>query len=175
MENSKKKRNIYHLMRVLHRDIGFLTIGLTVVYALSGVLLIYRNTGFMKVMRIEENRLETGLSAENLGSRLRIRNFKVEREEGSKIFYKEGVYDAETGVATVTRKTYPFPVDKLVNLHKITGANNLSFISLIYGCMLAFLAFSSLFMFKFGSRKNKRGMAMVGVSMAATIILVMLL
>lgn len=54
METQKKKQNIYHIMRVLHRDIGFLTIGLTLVYALSGILLIYRNTDLLKTEKVEE-------------------------------------------------------------------------------------------------------------------------
>ncbi len=41
METQKKKQNIYHIMRVLHRDIGFLTIGLTLVYALSGIFCLF--------------------------------------------------------------------------------------------------------------------------------------
>ena len=36
------------LIRVLHRDIGFLVVGLTIVYALSGIVLTYRDTGFLK-------------------------------------------------------------------------------------------------------------------------------
>lgn len=174
MERKNKKTNIYNVMRVLHRDIGFLTIGLTIVYALSGTLLIYRNTDFMKVSRTEEMQLETGLKGGNLGSHLRIPAFNVEREEESKIFFKEGVYDAETGMATVTRKVYPFPLDKLVNLHKITGVSRMSAIALIYGFMLTFLAVSSLFMFKFGSKKSRRGMVMIAVSVVATIVIVML-
>ncbi|MDO5523937.1 MAG: hypothetical protein Q4G48_07835 [Bacteroidia bacterium] len=169
-----KKTNIYNVMRVLHRDIGFLTIGLTIVYALSGVLLIYRNTDFMKVSKTEEMQLETGLKGGNLGPQLRIRSFNVEREEGSNIFFKEGVYNAETGIATVTRKVYIPPFDKLVNLHKVTGVSNVSVIALIYGFMLTFLAVSSLFMFKFGSRKSRRGMVMIAVSVVMTIAIVML-
>lgn len=160
-------------MRVLHRDIGFLTIGLTIVYALSGILLIYRNTDFMKVSKTEEIQLEKGLKGGNLGSRLRIRTFNVEREEDAKIFFKEGVYDAETGVASVTRKVYIPPFDKLVDLHKVTGTSKMSIIALIYGIMLTFLAVSSLFMFKFGSKKSRRGMAMIAVSVVATIVIVM--
>ena len=67
MEPQKKKQNIYHIMRVLHRDIGFLTIGLTLVYALSGILLIYRNTDLLKTEKVEEKQLATNLSRNDLG------------------------------------------------------------------------------------------------------------
>lgn len=161
-------------MRVLHRDIGFLTIGLTVVYAFSGVLLIYRNTDFLKTDKTEEKQLATQLTGNDLGPLLRIRSFKVEREEAGVIYFKEGMYDAATGKSVVTRKVYIPPFDKLVNLHKVTGASSVSLISLIYGLMLTFLAVSSLFMFKFGSRKSRRGLMMIAVSVVATIAIVML-
>ena len=162
------------IMRSLHRDIGFLTIGLTLVYALSGVLLIYRNTDFMKIDRVEEKQLATNLLGNELGPELRIRNFKVEREEGGVIYFKEGTYDAATGKSVVTRKVYIPPFDKLVNLHKVTGTNKVSVVGLIYGLMLTFLAVSSLFMYKPGSKLSRRSLVMIAVSVAATIAIVML-
>ena len=161
-------------MRVLHRDIGFLTIGLTIVYALSGALLIYRNTDFMKVERIEERQLEINLTGNDLGAELRIRNFRVEREEGEMIYFKEGSYDVSTGKSIITRKVYIPPLDKLVDLHKVTGTSRVSIIALIYGFMLTFLAVSSLFMYKFGSKKSKRGLVMIAVSVVMTIMIVLL-
>lgn len=34
-------KNIQHYMRVLHRDIGFFVIALTVIYCVSGIILTY--------------------------------------------------------------------------------------------------------------------------------------
>lgn len=161
-------------MRILHRDIGFLTIGLTIVYALSGVLLIYRNTDFLKTERVEEKQLAVHLTGNDLGQLLRIRSFKVEREEGGIIYFKGGTYDTATGKSVVARKVYLPPFDKLVSLHKVTGTNNISIVALVYGIMLAFLAVSSLFMYKFGSRKSKRGLMLIAVSVAITIGIIML-
>ncbi len=174
MERQNKNTSIYNVMRVLHRDIGFLTIGLTIVYALSGALLIYRNTDFMKVERIEERQLEINLTGNDLGAELRIRNFRVEREEGEMIYFKEGSYDVSTGKSIITRKVYIPPLDKLVDLHKVTGTSRVSIIALIYGFMLTFLAVSSLFMYKFGSKKSKRGLVMIAVSVVMTIMIVLL-
>ena len=42
----KEKKSIHYYMRGLHRDIGFFLIGLTLIYSISGVLLIYRDTDF---------------------------------------------------------------------------------------------------------------------------------
>jgi hypothetical protein len=36
------KKSFQHYVRSLHRDLGFITIGLVVVYSLSGIILIHR-------------------------------------------------------------------------------------------------------------------------------------
>lgn len=46
-EEQKKKVSIQKLMRSLHRDIGFLLIGMTLIYCISGLLLIYRGNDFL--------------------------------------------------------------------------------------------------------------------------------
>ena len=44
---------IHYWIRSLHRDIGFFLVGLTLVYVLSGILLIYRDTGFLQSTPVE--------------------------------------------------------------------------------------------------------------------------
>jgi hypothetical protein len=45
--------SIHYWIRSLHRDIGFFLVGLTLVYVLSGILLIYRDTGFLQTTPVE--------------------------------------------------------------------------------------------------------------------------
>ena len=45
--------SIHYWIRSLHRDIGFFLVGLTLVYVLSGILLIYRDTGFLQTTAVE--------------------------------------------------------------------------------------------------------------------------
>ena len=45
--------DIHYWIRSLHRDIGFFLVGLTLVYVLSGLLLIYRDTGFLQTTPVE--------------------------------------------------------------------------------------------------------------------------
>lgn len=40
--------DLHYRIRSLHRDVGFFLVGLTLVYVLSGILLIYRDTGFLQ-------------------------------------------------------------------------------------------------------------------------------
>jgi len=42
----KGKKSINYYMRVLHRDIGFFIAGLLIIYALSGIVMIYRDTSY---------------------------------------------------------------------------------------------------------------------------------
>ena len=44
-------------MRLLHRYIGYFMAGIMAVYAISGVLLIYRDTDFLKKEKKIENKL----------------------------------------------------------------------------------------------------------------------
>lgn len=45
--------DIHYWIRSLHRDIGFFLVGLTLVYVISGLLLIYRDTGFLQTTPVE--------------------------------------------------------------------------------------------------------------------------
>lgn len=46
--------NIHYWIRSLHRDIGFFLIGLTLIYVFSGILMIYRDTGFLQTAAVEQ-------------------------------------------------------------------------------------------------------------------------
>ena len=175
MKKIEAGKNLYCIMRGLHRDIGFLTLGLTLVYVLSGVLLIYRNTDFLKKEKTSELQLQQNLSEEDLAKQLAVRNFRVEKKEGDVFYFKEGFYNATTGAAKISRKDYPPIIKKLVSLHKITGANRLSLLNTIYGILLLFLAVSFLFMFKFGTGKSKRGLAFTSLGVILTILFLVLL
>ena len=46
--NNQKSTQFY--MRIIHRYLGFFLAGIMTVYALSGVLLIFRSTDFLKTI-----------------------------------------------------------------------------------------------------------------------------
>ena len=175
MGKKESGKNLFYIMRALHRDVGFLTLGLTLVYALSGVLLIYRNTDFLKKEQTLEIHLKQNLPEEDLAKQLAVRNFRVEKKEGDVIYFKEGYYNITTGEAKISRKDYPPLIKKFVSLHKVTGDNRFSFLNTIYGIFLLFLAVSSFFMFKFGTAKSKRGLALTGLGVMLTILFLVLI
>ncbi len=168
-----KKRNFQEWMRSLHRDIGFLTIGLTLVYALSGVILIYRNTSFLRYEKRTEKVIEANLPVEQLGAKLRMHRFKVTSQKGDTIFFNGGHYIPATGEAVVVRKTYPETVMKLIRLHMMSGRNQFAIVGGIYGILLTFLAISGLFMYKFKSRNGRRGIVLTLLGVIFSVILLL--
>ncbi len=173
--NRKGKKSINYIMRALHRDIAFITIGFTIVYALSGMLLVYRNTDFLKSEKNFEKTIEKNLKPDRLGQELGIRGLKVEKEENGVMFFKQGVYNATTGETKFSKKVYPLAVEKLVDLHKMNGKNKLHWVSTAYGAMLFFLAFSAFFMYNKGSSLRRRSFAMVGLSVGILLLVIYIL
>jgi len=169
MNNATEKKSMTRTMRSLHRDIGFLLIGLTLMYAASGIVLIYRDSGFLK----QETRVETdiarGLPAKALESALHLRRLKVEKQEGDVIHFNYGTYDAATGHAAYTIQEYPWIIQKLNALHLAPSASALHYFGILYGALLIFLAVSSLFMFRPGTKPFRRGIILSagGVALAA--------
>ena len=62
-----KQRELSNKIRTYHRYLGFFLAGIMAVYALSGVLLIFRDTDFLKKEIVNEKQVETNLNAEQLG------------------------------------------------------------------------------------------------------------
>ncbi len=76
MENADRKSvSVYRWMRILHRDIGFFVIGLTIIYCISGIVLTYRKTDFLKSETKVTRKIKPELQAEQLGEVLRLRRF----------------------------------------------------------------------------------------------------
>ena len=160
------KNRFSQIMRSLHRDIALITIGFSIGYALSGILLVYRNTDFWKKERTFEMRIAKGISAEKLGGALFIRNLTVQKEENGIYYFKQGHYNSLTGEAVITKFTYPRLADKMVNLHKMSGNSKFHWISTVYGAMLFFLVVTSFFMFSKKIKLLRRLILMISASMA---------
>jgi hypothetical protein len=57
-------------MRILHRYLGFFLAGIMFIYAVSGVVMIFRETSFLKTEAITEKQLEPNLGAGELSPTL---------------------------------------------------------------------------------------------------------
>lgn len=144
-------------MRVYHRYLGFFLAGIMSIYAFSGVLMIFRNTDFLKSDQVKTVNIPPNTPVEQLGSALRMRDFKVDRTEGSIVYFKQGNVDTATGVATITTKELPRAIQKLEDLHKATTKSPLFFLNIFFGASLLFFVISAFWMFMPSSDTFKKG------------------
>jgi hypothetical protein len=134
-------------MRVYHRYLGYFLAGIMTVYAVSGIVLIFRDTEFLKSEKQIVKKLEPNIKPEELGRALRIRDFKVESINGNIVSFKQGTYNSETGAASYASKELPFVLNKLTQLHKASTSHPLYFLNIFFGLSLLFFVVSSFWMF----------------------------
>lgn len=156
METTRNK-SIYRWMRVLHREIGFFVIGLTIIYCISGIILTYRDTGFLKSETEIEKSLSPGLSSEQLLKNIGDKKLKVTGENETEIYFTNGTYSIETGVASYVKNEIPAILKALNMLHIAPSQNPKHFFTIVYAMALLFLAVSSFWMYRPSSRFFKRG------------------
>lgn len=169
----KTSKSVNYYMRTLHRDIGFFAFGLVVIYVLSGVALIYRDTDFLKREVKVERKLKPNMVIEDVGKELRLRDFKVTKTEGDMITFQNGTYNKTSGAALFTSKEVMFPINKFINFHKAISGKATHWFNLVFGIVFLFLAVSSLWMFKANTKTFRRGMILVGVGIVFTIVLLL--
>lgn len=117
------------------------------VYAISGTILIFRDTDFLKkeVQLNETLPLDTKVQA--LGGILHIRGLKISKTEGDLVYFQQGTYNTKTGEASYSKKELPFVVNKMIDLHKATSSKPLFFLNVFFGSSLLFFVISSFWMF----------------------------
>lgn len=169
--SKNRKRSLSYYMRALHRDIGFFIVGLIVIYSISGIVLTFRDTNFLKSERQVERQLEPNLEANQLGETLRMRGFRVENESAEMIDFGTGTYHKETGLATYSVYELPAVLEQFNDLHKTMSSSSASPFTTILGFLLLFMAVSSLWMFKTTSPHFKRGMVLTAVGILASVAL----
>ena len=104
----KTSKSFNYYMRTLHRDIGFFAFCLIVIYILSGMALIYRDTDFLKREVTVERQLKPNMEIGDVGRELRMREVKVTKTEGDMITFQNGTYNKTSGVAVFTSKEVIF-------------------------------------------------------------------
>lgn len=167
-------KSFQYYMRIIHRYLGFFLAGIMAVYAFSGVILIYRDTEFLKTEKIVEKQLEPNIKPEDLGKAIRFKNFKVEKTEGDIIFFKSGTYNTTSGKAEYTSKQLPFVIKKFTELHKANSSSPLYFLNIFFGVSLLFFVISSFMMFKPKNKVFKEGIYVGIVGIIITILIIFL-
>jgi hypothetical protein len=166
--------NINNTMRVYHRYLGFFLAGIMAVYAISGIILIFRDTDFLKSDKTVETKLATTIKIEDLGKAIKVRDLKVEKEENGIVYFKQGTFDKSTGVAKVTKKELPLILDKMTHIHKANTKDSLFFLNIFFGLSLLFFVISSFWMFMPQTEIFKKGLYFTIGGIVLTLILILI-
>jgi uncharacterized iron-regulated membrane protein len=139
-------RKLSQKVRVIHRYLGFFLAGVMAIYAISGIIMIFRETNFLKSETVVTSQLEPNLTGGELSPKLRM-GVKVEKKEGDVLYFKDGNYNQATGVATVKKMKLPFVLEKMERLHKATSNSPLYYFNIFFGLSLLFFVLSAFWMF----------------------------
>jgi hypothetical protein len=172
--SKKTGKNFRWYMRFLHNNIGFLIAGLVIIYSLSGILQIYRDTNFLKHEVVNEKKLPLNLQPAQLSDALRMRNFTVEKTEGGIIYFKDGTYNLSTGLAKYTTREWYSWIVPFTALHKTSSNGTAHYFTTIFGILLLFMSVSAFWMFKPGTKLFSRGVYMTVAGIIASVILIFL-
>lgn len=158
-------------MRVIHRYLGFFLAGIMAVYALSGIVLIFRNTDFLKKVETNTLTIAPNLTENELGKTLKIKRFKVDKEANNVLYFRDGNYNSSTGKTVLTKKELPYVLDKMTHLHKAKSGDPLYFLNIFFGIALLFFVLSAFWMYLPKTDVFKKGMIYTAAGIVLTLVL----
>ncbi len=168
---AKRKTPFSFQMRIIHRYLGYFLAGIMAMYAVSGIIMIYRETDFLKNEVITVRELEPNLTGGELSPKLRMA-VKVDKKEGDILYFKDGNYNQKTGVAKVKKMQLPFVLEKMERLHKATTDSPVYFLNIFFGASLLFFVLSAFWMYTPKMPVFKKGMYFAAAGIILTLILV---
>ncbi len=145
MNNTKP---VNQKFRMIHRYMGNFLAGIMAVYAISGIVLIFRDTDFLKSEHQIEKVLKPNIEKKNLAKELRVRKLENVSENEDSIIFENGNYNKSTGVANITVMKLPYVLDKLTHLHKAKTGDPLYWFNIFFGVSLLVLVVTSFWMFR---------------------------
>ncbi len=166
--------NINKMMRTLHRNIGYFFVGFIIIYSLSGITQIFRDTDFLKTERTIQKECPPNMSADKLTAFLDKKDLKVIDERNNVIRFNDGNYNKVTGIVIYKDKEIVWPINEFMDLHKAKSKSSMSWIGVVFGIMLLFMAVSSFWMFKPKTKQFKRGVILSASGFIVAIIILLL-
>lgn len=166
---AKRKAGIQ--MRIIHRYLGFFLVGIMSVYAISGTVLLFRNTDYFKKTELHERVIEPNLPADQLGQQLDIRRLKVTKQEGDILYFDAGQYNQATGKAVYTTKRLPYVLGKMTHLHKAKSGEPLYWLNIFFAASLLFFVISAFWMYLPKTTIFKKGLYFTAGGMILTLVL----
>ncbi|OYU57333.1 MAG: hypothetical protein CFE25_04750 [Chitinophagaceae bacterium BSSC1] len=163
--------NLNTNMRVYHRYLGFFLAGIMAVYSISGIILIFRETDFLKSEKTKVQTVATNLDAVDLGKAIKIKELKVLSDTNNIVSFKQGTYNKVSGVAEFKVKELPFVVSKMTNFHKASTKQPLFYLNIFFGLSLFFFVISSFWMFMPQTSIFRKGLIFTLVGVVLTLVL----
>jgi len=177
------------LNHVLHRDIGYLCIGLTIIYAISGLVVNHTSHGFnpsyvIEKMTAEVTPLKTAGQPDaayvakvlkELGETAALKNVAMLSPDTMRIFVEGNTIDVHTGTGKValekvTRRPVLFEMNYL-HLNKPKGL--WTWLADIYAVALLLVALTGMLMIR--GKTKWRGIILTGVGILGPILFLVVL
>jgi len=166
-----KPSNTALKMRIIHRYLGFFLAGIMAVYAVSGIVLIFRDGDVMKREVAYSKVIDKQLNEKDLGQAIGNKKLKIENITGDVVTFKNGTYNQVTGAVDYKKMELPYILDKMTHLHKAKSSQPLFFLNITFGLGLLLFVISSFWMFMPGSTIFKKGMWFVAGGVVLTLVL----
>ena len=132
-------------------------------YALSGMLLVFRDTDFLKVSHHIQTQVAPHLDEKQLAKSLKLKTVEITSQQGDIQTFKEGQYNVATGQANYTVKKLPILLEKMNTFHKAPSKGSMGGLNVLFGGCLLFFVLSSFFLFAPSSKIFKRGLGFIGL------------
>lgn len=168
------RMNWHSSMRIWHRYLGFFLAGIMFIYALSGVLMIFRQTDFLKEEKKIDRVLSPNMPVAELGKEIGIRDLKIDSENGDLLTFKQGTYNKTTGAVSYTTKKLPRVLERMTQMHKATTKDPLYFLNIFFGFSLLFFVVSSFWMFLPKTSIFRKGLYFTLAGLVLTLVMLLL-
>jgi len=166
------KQPLSHKMRIIHRYLGFFLAGVMAMYAISGIILVFRRTIFLKQEVKKEQVIAANLPTKAIGETLKIRDFKATKTEGDIVgFGKKNTYNKATAEVVTYKKQYGYVVGKITHLHKSTTNDPLYYLNVFFGLGLLFFVISAFWMYMPGGRILRKGLIFTAAGIILTLVM----
>ena len=158
-------------MRVYHRYLGFFLAGIMAIYSISGIIMIFRDTDFLKKEHHKVLTVAPNLKSDEIGPAIKLKNLKIKSDTLDVVTFEQGTYNKATGVAEFTVKELPYIVNKITKMHKATNKDPLYYLNIFFGLSLFFFVISSFYMFMPGTTIFKKGMYFTLAGIVLTLVM----
>ena len=159
-------------VRIIHRYLGFYLVGIMAVYAISGIVLIFRKGDTFKVTKTITTTLEPNLSPTAIGEKIKLKGLRFTSQQGDIAYFEQGNYNVATGEVAYQKKQLPYVLERMTKLHKATTKSPAYWLNILFGVSLLFFVVSSFWMFLPQTTIFKKGLmfSLAGLLMALLLV-----